>query len=256
MSESLATSPKSDEAPLVSVIMRTYTGRGPLLRQAMQTVFNQSYPHIELLVVQDGGDDLSSLVRSLAKSAPHIQVYFLTQDRLGRSAAGNLGLQQARGRFVMFLDDDDLLLGEHIEALATPLFRDACLSASYSKSIEIFTSHAAGFVTYQEFAHRTYPGQPKAWDYDALLQRNFIPIQSILFRHSLYTQLGGFDTRLDQLEDWNLWLRYGHQKSFAFIPQITSLFRTPANLLVRAKRQSSLISAQSSAKQYMHRPKD
>jgi hypothetical protein len=256
MSEALAcpTSPKTDEAPLVSVIMRTYTGRGSLLRQAMQTVFNQSYPHIELLVVQDGGDDLSSLVYSLAKSAPHIQVSFWSQDRLGRSAAGNLGLQQALGQLVMFLDDDDLLLGEHIEALATPLIRDPCLSACYSKSIEIFTAYSAGFENYQEIAHRTYPGQPQAWDYDGLLQRNFIPIQSILFRHSLYAQLGGFDTRLDQLEDWNLWLRYGHQKSFAFIPQITSLFRTPANLRTRAKRQSSLRSAQSFARKNLNRP--
>jgi hypothetical protein len=232
---------RSIDTPLVSVIMRTYSGRGNLLRQAMQTVFNQSYSHIELLVVQDGGDDLCSLVDSLAKSAQHQQIHFFAQERLGRSAAGNLGLRQARGQLIMFLDDDDLLMGEHIETLAMPLVCDPSLSASYAKAIEVYTSYSSKDKDYKEMAYREYPGQPKEWDYASLLQRNFIPIQSILFRHSLYMNLGGFDCRLEQLEDWNLWLRYGNGNKFKFIPKITSQFRTPANFLKRCGRHNKLI---------------
>ena len=241
-------SSRSIDTPLVSVIMRTYTGRGTLLRQAMQTVFNQSYSHIQLLVIQDGGDDLGSLVNGLAKSAEHIQVDFLSQERLGRSAAGNLGLQQSRGQFIMFLDDDDLLMGEHIETLVIPLVFDPCLSACYAKAVEVYTSYPVEFESYKEIAHRTYSGQPKEWNYANLLQRNFIPIQSILFRRSLYVDLGGFDTQLDQLEDWNLWLRYARGKKFKFIPRITSQFRTPANFRARCVRHFKLIGDMSLAK--------
>jgi glycosyltransferase involved in cell wall biosynthesis len=214
----------------------------------MQTVFNQSYPSIELLVIQDGGDGLASLVEQLSQKACHVQVRFLSQAPLGRSFAGNLGLQHARGQLLMFLDDDDLLLGDHIETLATPLWQDPRLSACYARAIEVFTAYPTGFESYQELAHRIYSGQPPVWDYDVLLQRNFIPIQSILFRRSLCEELGGFDTSLDQLEDWNLWLRYGHERLFMFMPKITSLFRTPANWRIRSKRHSQFFVARALAK--------
>jgi hypothetical protein len=78
------------------------------------------------------------------------------------------------------------------------------------------------------------------WDYEVLRHHNFIPILAILFRRSLFEKHGGFDTELEQLEDWNLWLRYGHQQRFQFIPKTTSYYRTPANASVRADRHQLL----------------
>lgn len=236
------------QTPLVSVIMRTYAGRGALLRQAMQTVFHQNYPNIELLVVQDGGDCLAPMVQNLAQKEKHVRVRFLPQPPVGRSAAGNLGLQSATGQILMFLDDDDLLFSDHIQTLAQALLQNPQLGACYSQAVEVFTSYDAGQQHYTELAYRTFPGQPPAWNYETLLSRNFIPIQSILFRQHLYAECGGFDLKLDHMEDWNLWLRYGQKCVFLFIPRTTSLFRTPASFRIRAQRQAQLVAAQTMAK--------
>jgi hypothetical protein len=65
------------------------------------------------------------------------------------------------------------------------------------------------------------------WDYDLLLKRNLFPIQSVLFERRLYEERGGFDITLEYLEDWNLWLRYGHKNTFKFVAKTTSIYRVP-----------------------------
>lgn len=78
------------------------------------------------------------------------------------------------------------------------------------------------------------------WNYEVLSDHNFIPIQAILFKRCLYEQRGGFDVELDQLEDWNLWLRFGFGNRFSYVPKTTSLFRSPADFSVRAARHELL----------------
>ncbi|MBC7203621.1 MAG: hypothetical protein H5U29_08890 [Pusillimonas sp.] len=86
------------------------------------------------------------------------------------------------------------------------------------------------------------------WDYEVLKDHNFIPIQSILFKRELFELRGGFDRKLEQLEDWNLWLRYGLGSNFLFIPKTTSLFRSPAKLRTRISRVKALQGAYETAK--------
>jgi GT2 family glycosyltransferase len=237
------------EPPLVSVITRTYKGRSMFLEQAMQCVFNQTYPAIELLVVEDGGDSQQELVASLAERAPsRCRVRFLANEKLGRSAAGNAGLAAAAGSYLMFLDDDDLLFSDHIETMITALSSDTTLSAAYALSIEVHTTINSATDSYVENAFHTPNLFRQEWDYDILLDHNFIPIQAIMFKRELYELHGGFDETLDQLEDWNLWLRYGCGNRFIHIPKTTSLFRSPANQEIRADRHAMLHQAYDDAK--------
>jgi GT2 family glycosyltransferase len=231
----------TEATPLVTVITRTYKGRSMFLEQAVQSVFNQTYPAIELLVVEDGGDSQQALVTSLAERAPSgCRVRFLSNEKLGRSAAGNAGLAAAAGRFLMFLDDDDLLFADHVEMMVSALSLDPTLSAAYALSIEVHTQVDLAMSRYVEDAFHTPAVFRQEWDYDVLLDHNFIPIQAILFKRELYEQRGGFDTELDQLEDWNLWLRYGYGNRFVYVPKTTSLFRTPADHQIRSARHALL----------------
>lgn len=237
-------------APLVTVMTRTYKGRGMFLQQAMQSVFNQTYPAIELLVVEDGGDSQQALVTALSARAPAgCRVRFLPNAKLGRSAAGNVALAAAEGQYLMFLDDDDLLFSDHVETLVATLSRDAGLSAAYALSTEVHTRVDPSGENYVETAFDTPAIFRQEWDYETLLDHNFIPIQAILFKQVLFKKRGGFDTGLDQLEDWSLWLRYGYGNRFAYVPKTTSLFRSPADYDKRAARFGMLHAAYDIAKE-------
>lgn len=237
------------QSPLVTIITRTYEGRGFLLVQAIQSVFNQTYPNIELLIVEDGGDSQQPFVSKMADKSPDgCVVHFISNDKLGRSSAGNVGLAAAKGDFVMFLDDDDLLFSDHLETLMSVLNSDTSLSAAYSLAFEVYTRLDINNEEYMEESFHTPDIFRQEWDYEVLKDHNFIPIQSILFNRNLYISRGGFDPNLDQLEDWNLWLRYGYRNKFAYVAKTTSLYRVPAELNVRLDRAKILDAAYVEAK--------
>ena len=239
----------NDAAPLVTIITRTYNKRSMFLMQSVQSVFNQSYPAIELVVVEDGGNSQEALVASLASSAPAgVAVRFFANEKLGRSAAGNVGLAASTGKYLMFLDDDDLLLSDHVETLMAALMQNSQMAAAYALSMEVQTDVAPDMSNYTELSFHTPGLFRQEWDYKVLLHHNFIPIQAILFNRKLYEQRGGFNLSLDQLEDWNLWLRYGYRNEFAYVAKTTSLFRSPAKQEVRSARHDLLHSAYKKAK--------
>ncbi len=140
----------------------------------------------------------------------------------------------------MFLDDDDLLFSDHIETIMSVLLRDDELSAAYALSIEVKTEVNKEKTSYIEKDFNTPALFKQIWDYRVMEDHNFIPIQAIIFKKELYELNGGFDTELEQLEDWNLWLRYGFDQKFSYIPKTTSLFRTPASIKEREKRHGEL----------------
>lgn len=227
--------------PKVTIITRTYRGRGVFLRQAMQSVFNQTYPNIELIVAEDGGDTQLELVESVAKYAPsNLTVKFLDNEKIGRSGVGNAAMAAASGDYHMFLDDDDLLFADHVETLMQCLVADARLDAAYSLAFEVATHVNDDKSHYVEELFYTPPVFRQEWDYKVMQRHNFIPIQSIMFKKELYQRWGGFDLDLDQLEDWNLWLCYGYGAHFKYVEKTTSLFRTPADSSVRADRHALL----------------
>lgn len=237
------------EPPLVSIITRTYKGRGVLLQQTMQSVLNQTYPHIELIVVEDGGDTQKAVVEQMALQAHSgQQIQFIANPKEGRSSAGNAGLAAATGRWLMFLDDDDLIFADHVETLAQVLIKDESLAAAYALAIEVHTDMREDRQHYTEERFATPMTFFQEWDYEVLQHHNFIPIQAILFKRELYKTWGGFDVELDQLEDWHLWLRYGYGQQFAYVPKTTSIFRSPAKLDVRTDRAQLLHEAYEEAK--------
>ena len=138
----------------------------------------------------------------------------------------------------MILDDDDLLFCDHAEVCASELLADSSLSAVYSLAWEVATEFDNNH--YEEKSHGTPDIFRQEFDRDILSHHNFIPIQSLLFKRSLFEQHGGFDPELDNLEDWNLWFRYSRTAEFKLIPKTTSMFRTPWDLGERSRRQSVL----------------
>ena len=232
------TSPEVSVTPLVSIVTRTYQGRETLLRQCVQSVMHQTYEPIELIVIEDGGNSQEKVVEELTDAYPHRQIKYLALDKVGRCHAGNAGLDATTGKYTMFLDDDDLLFCDHIEVCVSELEDNPELGAVYSLAWEVETAFLDGH--YEEMNHFTVDAMRQEFDRELLQHHNYIAVQSILFKRKLFEDYGGFDPDLENLEDWNLWVRYSSQCDFKLISKTTSLYRTPWDMAEKAKRQASL----------------
>ena len=178
--------------PLVSVIIPCYN-QGHFLGEAIRSTLDQTYPRIEIVVVDDGSDD-----RTPEVARSYSGVRYIRQDNQGLSAARNAGFAFSRGEYVVFLDSDDRL---HPEAVATNLAildreRDAALC--FGRTV---CFHPDG---------RTYPVATRvgAEPYLDLLRRNLIICPgSAMYRRRVLDSVGGFDPSLNPAADYDMYLR-------------------------------------------------
>lgn len=229
------TVPLHMEEPLVSVIIRTFK-RPAVLAQAINSVIAQSYRNIELIVAEDGADTARQLVSSY--KAPFPVVYICSGKNIRRSNNGNRALAAATGTYINFLDDDDLLLPEHISLLVAQAEKgnyDLVHAPAFCSRISVDSTDPYEYTE----AERTLEHDVPFTKAD-LFQNNLFPIQAVLFKRSLYEKYGGFDPALDYLEDWDLWLKYCQNSSVGFVTLPTSVYHVPAVKTEELQRQKLL----------------
>ncbi len=225
--------------PLVSIIVRTMPGRSGKLREALKSIAAQTYECIELVVVEDGGNSAQTTIEDYQKNGFFKKTTYLPQKKVGRCVAGNLALAAATGDLVCFLDDDDLFYSDHIEVLVAEWMKNPELGAVYGLAFQVKTeisSHEPW--VYRDLEHSVIYRQ--SFSRVLIWHHNYLPIQTVLFRRDLYVKYGGFDEELDNLEDWNLWVRYSLHHDFLMIPKVTSLYRVPSVSTQAFERQKVL----------------
>lgn len=223
------------ETPKVSVIVRT-CGRPAVLRETLISLRNQTYPNIEIVVVEDGENRSEEMIRE--EFTDLNMVYFSTGERVGRSKAGNLAMERASGKYLNFLDDDDLFYADHVEVLVSQLVKGekrAAYGFALETPIQVLSQEP---YRYEVKDYRSVHTQE--FDKLILCHHNYIPIQAIMFEKSLYEEYGGLDESLDALEDWDLWVRYALHTDFTCVKKTTSLYRVPNDRKVNAQRQKAL----------------
>jgi GT2 family glycosyltransferase len=227
-------SPRRDP-PLVSILVRT-VGRGAWLRQALESVAQQTWPNIEAIVIEDGPQTSQAIVDEFRRRL--VIRYRATGEKVGRAHAGNLALADARGEWFNFLDDDDVFFADHVEVLMDAV-EGARAKGAYALGWETLTDIKDNErAEYFEIAHFTRFRQ--AFNRLTLWHHNFMPIQTVLFHRELYDRYGGFAEDMDQLEDWNLWTRYTLEDDFLLVEKTTSKYRVPAGARDAAGRQERL----------------
>jgi GT2 family glycosyltransferase len=223
------------DPPLVSILIRTHK-RAAFLRQALTSVANQTYRKLEVVVIEDGSEEGQPVCDEFRD---RLDVrYFRVHPGRGRSVAGNLGLAEARGEWMCFLDDDDLLFADHVEVLLQTAAEHRVLGAyglAWRTHTKVIDEQNA---VVQELQHEVFPDE--AFSRMTLWHHNFMPIQSVLFHRSLYERHGGFAEDMDQLEDWNLWTRYTIDTDFVQLRKVTSKYRVPASVHISSQRQAKL----------------
>ena len=177
---------------LVSIIIPCFR-QAQFLGEAIESVLAQSYPHFEIIVVDDGSpDDTAQVVRR------YPSVRYLRQDNRGVGAARNSGIQASSGAYLVFLDADDRLLPNHLQA-----------------NLKAFEEHPdAGFVCgdYRWFGAEdtwhTHDCRPSPDHYATLLRRNFIgPPHVVMFKRQVIQELGAFRLDVSTCEDQEIFLR-------------------------------------------------
>lgn len=190
----------TEEKPLVTAVVTTHN-RISLLPRALDSVAAQTYPNMELVVVDDGSDeDVGQVVKSYHAAIP---ISFIKNEKaLGSCRARNQGMETAKGVFVAGLDDDDEWHLRRIEKLV----------GAYSDEYSFVTSDVR--MMYRK-------GTP-VWhkkeiiSLDDLLYSNYVGNQGLVKRERLL-EIGGFDESLDAAQDYDLWIRlaekYGSVKN-------------------------------------------
>lgn len=223
------------QGPRVSIIVRTHLGRLGFLREAVESALAQDYGDVEIVVVEDGACSASDWIHGLPPM-PGRGVVYRSLPKGGRCRTGNAGLELCTGRFSLFLDDDDLLFPDHVSRLVTPLLQDESLAAAYSLAYEVPTRvYSRHPLRYEELMPYVAYRQP--FCREELQRRNYMAIQSVLFRRELYERYGGFREDLDCLEDWELWRRFASERDFVLVDCVTSLYRVAGDSESARRRQ-------------------
>ncbi|MCH2342999.1 MAG: glycosyltransferase [Pseudomonadales bacterium] len=205
----MVTENASGQEKLVSIICRT-VGR-PVLTHTLESVLSQTYPHIELILVNAANSDLS-IFKNLIESLNTVIVCL--ERPLGRSEAANIGLEASTGDYLMFLDDDDWIDTDHITTLVNYLNNHSDSKAAYSS---VQKTDAEGEDIPYVFES----------DYDpiTLMRDNYIPIHAMVFARSLVEKGCRFDEAFNIYEDWDFWLQLSRDTNFHHIDKISAYYR-------------------------------
>jgi GT2 family glycosyltransferase len=193
-------------SPAVSVVIPTYN-RWPMLREAVESVLAQTYKDFELIVVDDGSTDATAV--ELGRLDAPIRV--ISRSRHGVAAARNLGASDARGRYLAFLDSDDLWLPEK---LATQLeFMGGHPEVSICQTEEIWIRRGARVNP--KAKHR----KPSGDIFKRSLELCLVSPSAVMITPALFHRTGGFDETLPVCEDYDLWLRIAVDHAVPLVPQ-------------------------------------
>ena len=206
--ETIRAAGMESEPPLVTVVMPTYD-RGRLIGRAIESVLAQTHRSLELLIVDDGSTD-ESLEVIQCFDDPRVRVFH--QDHRGVSAARNVGLANARGDWIFYLDSDNRWPPHFLAAMLSYLSTSG-QACGYSG---IAVEDDRGAIT-------GYRGEP--FDWEACFKGNYVDLNAFCHQRSLYDRLGGFDESLRRMVDWDLILRYTRQARPAYAPFIGCYYR-------------------------------
>lgn len=203
--------PQAKPLPLVSVVIPTYQ-RPTFLGRAIESVLKQTYANWELLVIDDNDPESEARRETEAfmqrfKNDARIR-YLKHECNKGGAAARNTGIEQARGEYVAFLDDDDEWLPEKLEAQLEAFH--------YAPNVTVVVT-GRKIVNGDQIRH-AYPAK-QGIVFPHILGVNFVgPTTAVLCRKRALDQIGGFDAQLAAAQDWDLYIRLAQLGEFRSIP--------------------------------------
>jgi glycosyltransferase involved in cell wall biosynthesis len=174
---------------LVSIVVPAYNAAA-YLRDTIDSIVQDTYPHREIIIVNDGStDDTPVIAQALTEKYP--DVYVLHQQNSGVCRARNFGISVARGKYILPVDADDLLLPGFIEWAVHVMESTAEVKCCIPKAIF--------------FGERNGEWRLQSYSKELLARKNMIPA-SALYRRSDWEMVGGYFEGIQAREDWEFWI--------------------------------------------------
>jgi glycosyltransferase involved in cell wall biosynthesis len=218
----------TNTAPLVSVIIPVRNGKD-FIDEALRSVLAQHYPNIEILVIDDGSTDDD--YQRLTTISPTIRVIRL--EGRGVSFARNTGMHQARGRYIAFLDADDVWFPGKLQAQIRHLESHPDVGVVFG-----------GFIKWSADANGVFPSarsleqdcsaltqidpERSGWLYHRLLMGLLVGMNTAVIRHEVYEWLNGFREDMRIGEDYDFWLRASRITQMHALDGAVALYRIHA----------------------------
>jgi len=185
-----------DNIPTVSVIIIVFNG-AKYIREAIQSLFNQTFKDFEILIIDDGStDNTRSVLEPWIKEG---KIHYFFQENKGPSGAYNTGVRLAKGKFVKFLDCDDFLFPQQLEIQV--------------KHLQNKSDHFVSVTDFEfEFDGKNRKKgnlwlENKDKQLAQFIKDNPCPGHTILISRSLIEKSGSYDEELFSYEDSDLWIR-------------------------------------------------
>ena len=204
---------------LVSIMMPAYNAEN-YIGQAIESVLAQTYPHWELIVVNDGSSDKTPEIASAFKD-PRIRV--IHQENSGEAAARNNALTHMSGAWVAYLDADDLFLTHHLAVTMNYLNKNPMMDAVYTDGFHI-DSQGNRLKTLSSRRRGPFEGRI----YEEVVRASDVfgpPLCTVLRRKIISNHNLEYDKRIVIGPDWDFFVKYTNVAKFGYLDQQTCLYR-------------------------------
>lgn len=205
---------KERNLPLVTVIVPCYNHER-YVTETIESIVNQTYENIELIVIDDGSKDNS--VNIIQKLANKYGFTFIHRANKGLSATLNEGLKLSKGKYFSAIASDDILMAEKIEKQVEFMELNPEYGMCYGKIVY--------FENAIENTSEYLNSSKQGWVFDDLLiDGSFIPAPSAFIRKKVFDIVGGYDETL-WIEDWDMWLKIAQKFQVGYVDEYLAYYR-------------------------------
>jgi glycosyltransferase involved in cell wall biosynthesis len=221
--------------PLVSIVAVNFNNSNYVV-DTLNSIASQNYPSIELIIVDDCStdDSVQKIKHWLTQYNKPYKLVLHNQNK-GVCFACNSGFKIASGKYIGYIATDDILLPEKL-AIQVSILEDSNekIGCVYSDT-HLIKSNGAPHYGWFIQRYRQFSDLPTGNLHNILMEGNFIPGMSALFKQSVFEKIGWFDENLGY-EDFDMWLRLSKEYHIVFSDFVSAKYRIHSNSIM-AKRK-------------------
>lgn len=217
--------------PKISVVMSVYNGE-KYLREAVESVLNQSFKDFEFIIINDGSSDKSlEILKEFQQKDERIKL--VSRENKGLIYSLNEGVKMAQGEYIARMDVDDVSVPNRLEKqLKYAQDNDLAMCGTWAEGIDSLGN---------KVKNMDYP--PTNISYirkDIFLHNPFIH-PSVMFRKDIFEKVGGYKDFYKYIEDYELWTRIVFKYKTGNIPEVLLKYRLHEDQITRKKRLTMLL---------------